>query len=62
MQSNNPVFSRSEEFNTAHGNQTYADGHTRAMDRPATPTPSTWSTGAPGQPGPGRPRSPPAGR
>ena len=40
MQSNNPVFRRSEEFNrpgaNAYGNQTYAD-------------PSTWGTGTPGQ-------------
>ena len=39
MQSNNPVFRRSEEFNrpgaNAYGNQTYAD-------------PSTWGTGASG--------------
>ena len=46
MQSNNPVFRRSEEFNSAnaYGNQTYA-GNGGYTD------PSTWSTGAPGQPG-----------
>ena len=44
MQSNNPVFSRSEEFNTAgasrqgYGQNGYTD-------------PSTWGTGEPGQPG-----------
>ncbi|GAA4378058.1 Bax inhibitor-1/YccA family protein [Nocardioides caricicola] len=42
MQSNNPVFRRSEEFNSA-GRQTYAGtGYT---------DPSTWSTGQPGDPG-----------
>lgn len=46
MQSNNPVFRRSEEFNSAnaYGNQTYA-GNGGYTD------PSTWSTGTPGQPG-----------
>jgi uncharacterized YccA/Bax inhibitor family protein len=40
MQSNNPVFRRSEEFNRAGGgNQTYA----------GYGDPSTWSTGQPGQ-------------
>ena len=55
MQSNNPVFRRSEEFSTA-GRQSYAGtGYT---------DPSTWSTGQPGQPGqPGQaytPYAPPA--
>ena len=41
MQSNNPVFRRSEEFSRASGgNQTYA----------GYGDPSTWSTGQPGQP------------
>ncbi len=45
MKSNNPVFSRSEEFNrvpaNAYGNETYPG---------AGPSdPSTWSTGTPGQ-------------
>lgn len=47
MQSNNPVFRRSEEFNSAntHGNQTYAGSGTGYTD------PATWGTGAPGAPG-----------
>jgi uncharacterized YccA/Bax inhibitor family protein len=40
MQSNNPVFRRSEEFNTAGA--TPQSGYT---------DPSTWGTGTPGQPG-----------
>ena len=45
MQSNNPVFRRSEEFNSAnaYGNQTYA-GNGGYTD------PSTWNVGQPGQP------------
>lgn len=58
MQSNNPVFRRSEEFNrpgaNAYGNQTYAGngnaypgyGQTGYAD------PSTWGTGTPGAPAP----------
>lgn len=47
MQSNNPVFRRSEEFNSAnaYGNQTYA-GNGGYTD------PATWNVGQPGQPGP----------
>ena len=41
MQSNNPVFRRSEEFNRAGGNKSFA----------GYGDPSTWSTGQPGQPG-----------
>ncbi|MDN4160107.1 Bax inhibitor-1/YccA family protein [Nocardioides abyssi] len=49
MQSNNPVFRRSEEFNrggaNAYGNQTYAgNGAGYGSD------PSTWGTGTPGAP------------
>jgi uncharacterized YccA/Bax inhibitor family protein len=46
MQSNNPVFRRSEEFNTA--------GSTRqGYGQTGYPDPATWGTGAPGQPGAG---------
>ena len=45
MQSNNPVFRRSEEFTrsgqNAHGNQTYAGGQ-------GLGSPAQWGTGAPG--------------
>jgi uncharacterized YccA/Bax inhibitor family protein len=44
MQSNNPVFRRSEEFNPA-GSTRQGYGQTGYTD------PSTWSTGTPGQPG-----------
>jgi len=44
MQSNNPVFRRSEEFNTA-GAQNQGYGQTGYTD------PSSWGTGTPGQPG-----------
>lgn len=55
MQSNNPVFRRSEEFNSAnaYGNQTYAgngSGH-QGYGQTGYTDPSTWSTGTPGQPG-----------
>ncbi|WP_243059107.1 Bax inhibitor-1/YccA family protein [Nocardioides sp. SR21] len=55
MQSNNPVFRRSEEFNSAgaYGNQTYAGSGTGYTD------PSTWSTGQPGQPGQSSTPAPP---
>ena len=50
MQSNNPVFRRSETFNgqaNAYGNQTYAgNGNSYA----GYGDPSTWSTGSPGSP------------
>ena len=52
MQSNNPVFRRSEEFNTpganAYGNQTYAGN---GAPYAGYGDPSTWSTGTPGTPG-----------
>jgi uncharacterized YccA/Bax inhibitor family protein len=44
MQSNNPVFRRSEEFNSA-GSTRQGYGQTGYTD------PSTWGTGEPGQPG-----------
>ena len=54
MQSNNPVFRRSEEFNrpgaNAYGNQTYA-GNGSAFPGYGQPSdPSTWGTGTPGAP------------
>ena len=54
MKSNNPVFSRSEEFNrassNAYGNQTYAGGGQPYPGYGETGTdPSTWGTGTPGQ-------------
>jgi uncharacterized YccA/Bax inhibitor family protein len=53
MKSNNPVFSRSEEFNrassNAYGDQTYAGGGQAYPGYGDTSTdPSTWGTGAPG--------------
>ena len=50
MQSNNPVFRRSEEFNSAnaYGNQTYA-GNGGYTD------PATWNVGQPGQSAPSAP-------
>jgi uncharacterized YccA/Bax inhibitor family protein len=56
MKSNNPVFSRSEEFNrassNAYGNQTYAGGGQSYPGYGDTSTdPSTWGTGTPGTPG-----------
>lgn len=55
MQSNNPVFRRSEEFNTAnaYGNQTYAgngSGH-QGYGQAGYTDPATWGTGEPGYPG-----------
>jgi len=55
MQSNNPVFRRSEEFNkpggNAYGNQTYA-GNGAAYpgygQQPGYSDPATWGTGTPG--------------
>lgn len=48
MQSNNPVFRRSEEFNrpgaNAYGNQTYAGN---GAPYAGYGDPSTWSTGTP---------------
>jgi len=53
MQSNNPVFRRSEEFHAggsnAYGNQTYAGGGSTYQGYGADP--STWGTGQPGAPG-----------
>jgi uncharacterized YccA/Bax inhibitor family protein len=53
MQSNNPVFRRSEEFHRSganpYGNQSYA-GHGTAYPGHAQTDPSTWGTGAPGSP------------
>jgi len=55
MQSNNPVFRRSEEFNrggsNAYGNTTY-QGNGAAYPGYGS-DPSTWSTGTPGQGGSG---------
>ena len=52
MKSNNPVFSRSEEFNRASSNQTYAGGGAAYPGYGDSSTdPSTWGTGAPGTPG-----------
>ncbi|KQW48882.1 hypothetical protein ASC77_09170 [Nocardioides sp. Root1257] len=55
MQSNNPVFRRSEEFNSsnAHGNQTYAGNGSGYQNygQPGYTDPATWGTGQPGQPG-----------
>ncbi|MXG90342.1 Bax inhibitor-1/YccA family protein [Nocardioides flavescens] len=55
MQSNNPVFRRSEEFNrggsNAYGNTTYQGNG--AVYPGYGSDPSTWSTGTPGQGGPG---------
>ena len=57
MQSNNPVFRRSEEFNqggaNAYGNQTYA-GNGATYEgygtQPGQTDPAQWGTGAPGAP------------
>ncbi len=53
MQSNNPVFRRSEEFQrggaNAYGNQSYA-GNGSTYQGYGT-DPSSWGTGTPGQPG-----------
>jgi uncharacterized YccA/Bax inhibitor family protein len=59
MKSNNPVFSRSEEFNrsssNAYGNQTYAGGGQAYPGYGETGTdPATWGTGTPGQVDQGR--------
>ncbi|RYC09624.1 Bax inhibitor-1/YccA family protein [Nocardioides zhouii] len=52
MRSNNPVFNRSEEFNRASSNQTYAGGGQSYPGYGDTSTdPSQWGTGAPGTPG-----------
>ncbi len=53
MQSNNPVFRRSEEFHAggtnANGNQTYAGNGATYQGYGADP--ATWGTGTPGAPG-----------
>ena len=53
MQSNNPVFRRSEEFHAggtnANGNQTYAGNGATYQGYGADP--ATWGTGTPGVPG-----------
>jgi uncharacterized YccA/Bax inhibitor family protein len=57
MQSNNPVFRRSEEFNSsganAYGNQTYAGNGSahQGYGQTGYTDPATWGTGTPGQPG-----------
>ena len=57
MQSNNPVFRRSEEFNrpgtNSYGNQTYAGNGApyQGYGQTGYTDPSTWSVGTPGQPG-----------
>lgn len=57
MQSNNPVFRRSEEFNAsgpnAYGNQTYAGNGSahQGYGQAGYTDPATWGTGTPGQPG-----------
>jgi uncharacterized YccA/Bax inhibitor family protein len=55
MQSNNPVFRRSEEFHSsnAYGNQTYAGNGSgyQGYGQTGYTDPATWSTGTPGQPG-----------
>jgi len=53
MQSNNPVFRNSDEFNgrasNAYGNQVYGGSGTphQGYGQAPTPDPSTWSTGSP---------------
>jgi len=60
MQSNNPVFRRSEEFHAggtnAYGNQTYPGSGSTYQGYGTDP--STWGTGAPG--GPGQVQAPPS--
>ena len=54
MQSNNPVFRNSAEFNgrstNAYGNQVYGGSGTahQGYGTPTAPDPSTWSIGTPG--------------
>jgi uncharacterized YccA/Bax inhibitor family protein len=56
MQSNNPVFRRSEDVNrpaaNAYGNQTYAGNGAphQGYGQPGYSDPSTWGTGTPGSP------------
>ncbi len=62
MQSNNPVFRRSEEFHAgganAYGNQTYAGNGQTYQGYGADP--STWGTGEPGVPGQQPTQAPPS--
>ncbi len=62
MQSNNPVFRRSEEFHAgganAYGNQTYAGNGATYQGYGADP--STWGTGEPGAPGQQPTQAPPS--
>ena len=57
MQSNNPVFRRSEEFNrpgaNVYGNQTYSGNGTayQGYGQAGYSDPATWGVGTPGQPG-----------
>jgi uncharacterized YccA/Bax inhibitor family protein len=57
MQSTNPVFRNSAEFNgrasNAYGNQVYGGGGTayQGYGTSTSPDPSTWSVGTPGAPG-----------
>jgi uncharacterized YccA/Bax inhibitor family protein len=55
MQSNNPIFRRSEEFNRGganlHGNQTYAGNGAPMGGYGQTTDPSQWSVGTPGDTG-----------
>lgn len=61
MQSNNPVFRRSEEFHAsgsnAYGNQTYAGNGSayQGYGQTGYTDPATWGTGTPGQPGVSQP-------
>jgi uncharacterized YccA/Bax inhibitor family protein len=63
MQSNNPVFRRSEEFNSAgsnvYGNQTYAGNGSaqQGYGQAGYTDPATWGIGQPGQPGTSAPVS-----
>src|SRR5689334_17049873 len=55
MQSNNPVFRRSAEFNgssNAYGNQTYAGNGAAypGYGQPGYTDPAAWGTGTPGSP------------
>jgi uncharacterized YccA/Bax inhibitor family protein len=55
MQSNNPIFRRSEEFNRGganlYGNQTYAGNGAPVAGYGQTTDPSQWSVGTPGDTG-----------
>ena len=55
MQSNNPIFRRSDEFNRGganlYGNQTYAGNGAPMAGYGQTTDPSQWSVGTPGHTG-----------